>query len=178
MISWINSWNYYFGELNVKRHIPENLKNADIIAPEVWRRTVADRIVIIGLNMLDSDQHPTPLSVVSGSAMSGAEIHAQIVAQRLDGNRDMWPAPPSLEWAICIISSILCITGHQSKIFGRNEWLNGVVSFAVVCSVVAILLLIGYDIRSAPLAFAAGTSWTVAPYFSQVFYWLRIGQVT
>jgi CHASE2 domain-containing sensor protein len=50
------------------------------------------RIVLIGTSLLYRDQHATPLSVIEGPT-HGAMIHAQALAQRLDGNRDIvvWP---------------------------------------------------------------------------------------
>lgn len=43
------------------------------------------RIVIVGVDMLGRDRHPTPLSAVEGGDMLGAAIHAQVLAGLIDG---------------------------------------------------------------------------------------------
>lgn len=43
------------------------------------------RIVLVGVDMLGRDRHPTPLSAVDGGDMLGVAIHAQILAGLLDG---------------------------------------------------------------------------------------------
>ena len=43
------------------------------------------RIILVGVDLLDRDRHPTPLSVVERSDMLGVAIHAQILAGLLDG---------------------------------------------------------------------------------------------
>lgn len=48
-------------------------------------RLLRDRIVIIGVDFDDRDQHLTPLSVRDDDFYTGAFIHAQILAQLLDG---------------------------------------------------------------------------------------------
>ena len=51
-----------------------------------------DKIVLIGSDLVDIDRHLTPLSVVDESRMPGVKIHAQIVAQLIDGRwlRDLY----------------------------------------------------------------------------------------
>ncbi|MGD9669500.1 MAG: CHASE2 domain-containing protein [Hyphomicrobiaceae bacterium] len=52
-------------------------------------RTLEDqlngRIVLVGVDMLGRDRHPTPLSAVEGDDMLGVAVHAQILAGLLDG---------------------------------------------------------------------------------------------
>ncbi len=43
------------------------------------------RIVLVGVDMLDRDRHPTPLSAVQGGDMLGVAVHAQILAGLIDG---------------------------------------------------------------------------------------------
>lgn len=43
------------------------------------------RIVLVGVDMLDRDRHPTPLSAVENGDMLGVAVHAQVLAGLLDG---------------------------------------------------------------------------------------------
>jgi adenylate cyclase len=48
---------------------------------------VKDRIVLVGVDRPFLDQHPTPLGVRTGEKMPGILVHAQMVAELLDGRR-------------------------------------------------------------------------------------------
>jgi adenylate cyclase len=54
------------------------------VLPESWRGALAGKIVLIGGAFADRDLHLTPLSVATNGAVHGIEIHAQMLAQRLD----------------------------------------------------------------------------------------------
>ncbi len=45
------------------------------------------RVVLIGGEILSLDRHWTPLSLVTGSGMTGIEVHAHMAAELIDGNR-------------------------------------------------------------------------------------------
>jgi adenylate cyclase len=49
--------------------------------------TIAGRIVLVGVDRPFLDQHLTPLGVRSGDKMSGLMVHAQMVAEMVDGRR-------------------------------------------------------------------------------------------
>jgi CHASE2 domain-containing sensor protein len=49
------------------------------------QRLIAGKIVLIGIDMPNSDRHDTPLSASTGDKMLGVMVHAQILAQLLDG---------------------------------------------------------------------------------------------
>ncbi len=72
-----------FPALAVPMHAPGSPD--DEILPESWRAAFADRIVLIGGDLFDRDQHFTPFSVADGAKMPGVFIHAQMIAQLLDG---------------------------------------------------------------------------------------------
>ncbi|HEX7082292.1 MAG TPA: adenylate/guanylate cyclase domain-containing protein [Gammaproteobacteria bacterium] len=68
--------------------------------PEGW---LADSIVLVGADLPNEDRFRTPLSVLGGehATMAGVEIHAQALAQLLDGTR--YPAAPGwLEGALLL----------------------------------------------------------------------------
>lgn len=52
-------------------------------------RTLEDqfngRIALVGVDMLERDRHPTPLSAVEGGDMLGVMVHAQVLASLIDG---------------------------------------------------------------------------------------------
>jgi adenylate cyclase len=56
---------------------------ADEVAPLLGG--LKNKIVLIGSDLVDVDRHLTPLSVLDESRMPGVKIHAQIVAQLVDG---------------------------------------------------------------------------------------------
>jgi adenylate cyclase len=64
------------------------------------------RIVLIGGNFLDRDQHLVPLSVVSNARYPGLFIHGQIVAQLLDG-RSLTTLSLPLQLAVIALSGLL-----------------------------------------------------------------------
>ncbi|HEU4618089.1 MAG TPA: CHASE2 domain-containing protein, partial [Gammaproteobacteria bacterium] len=73
--------------------------------PERW---LADSIVLIGADLPNQDRFRTPLSVLGGehTTLAGVEIHAQALAQLLDGAR--YPAAPRwLEGALLLAAGSL-----------------------------------------------------------------------
>jgi adenylate cyclase len=52
---------------------------------------LAGKVVLIGSDLADLDQHLTPLSVLDESRTAGVRVHAQIVAQMIDGRRLVEP---------------------------------------------------------------------------------------
>lgn len=73
-----------------------------------------DRIVIVGGNFPDRDQHLTPLSVATSERYSGLSIHAQILAQLLDRRSIHW-----LSWPVEIL--ILTVVACGGIWFGRRD---------------------------------------------------------
>ena len=93
-----------------------------------------DKIVLIGGNFLDRDQHLTPLSVWSDQRYSGLFIHAQIVAQILDRRvlRDVpWP------FALIIVA-LAFVIGLQ---IGGSAWSEHYHPWIEIVSVAALILL-------------------------------------
>ncbi len=63
---------------------------ADLLGPEGERlgQLLKDKIVLIGVDLkVSSDNHRTPIAAWSGRETPGVAIHAQIVAQLIDGRR-------------------------------------------------------------------------------------------
>lgn len=57
--------------------------------PDIAKSWTKDKIVILGAELLDSDHHRTPFTILGRQMKltSGVQIHAQLIAQRLDGRR-------------------------------------------------------------------------------------------
>ena len=70
------------------------------LPPDLFR----DRIVLVGGDFPDRDQHLTPLSITNSQRYSGLSIHAQILAQLLD-HRSIGPPALPLEILILIIAA-------------------------------------------------------------------------
>jgi CHASE2 domain-containing sensor protein len=78
-----------FDTLHVPRHEAGDARAAlTRLVDRQWREHLKDRVVLIGGQLLGRDRHDTPLSVQEGP-VSGVTVHAQALAQRLDGNRDL-----------------------------------------------------------------------------------------
>lgn len=89
LIAWLRppkDGTQLFPSFSVPRHTPGEVKPAleGLFRPH-WREFIAGRIVLIGANMLGDDQHLTPLSVIDGARVAGVYIHAQALAQLIDG---------------------------------------------------------------------------------------------
>lgn len=72
-----------FTLFRVPRHEPGS--PPDVILPESWRAALKDKIVLIGGDFVARDKHLTPLSILDGSRLPGVMVHAQILAQIVDG---------------------------------------------------------------------------------------------
>ena len=93
------------------------------------------KLVLIGADFKDQDRHTTPLSKLSGTDMTGLLVHAQILAQNLDG-RHILRLSEAYEWPILLaIALIGVILGWRFKL-KRFDFLVGLL---------ATLILIGAD---------------------------------
>ncbi len=72
-----------FTLFRVPRHEPGS--PPDVILPESWRAALKDKIVLIGGDFVARDKHLTPLSILDGARLPGVMVHAQILAQLIDG---------------------------------------------------------------------------------------------
>ena len=71
--------------------------------------TIAGRIVLVGVDRPFQDQHSTPLGVRSGEKMPGLLVHAQMVAEAVDGRR------------------VSELTREQTRMLVLGMWLTGCV---------------------------------------------------
>jgi len=78
---------------------------ASEILPESWRTALEDKIVLVGADMFDRDQQRTPFSVLGGQRTPGVFVHAQIIAQMLDG-REV-EETPRLSEAVMVFALVM-----------------------------------------------------------------------
>jgi adenylate cyclase len=113
-----------------------------------------DRIVLVGGNFFDRDQHLTPFSVITHHRYPGLSIHAQMLAQLLD-NRSL--VLPSWHWQLLLIA-LAATLGYWS---GRG---SGSKYLFVELATVAMLIGLGV------LAFVVGN--VIFPYTGTLLAWL------
>jgi adenylate cyclase len=124
------------------------------------RDKIAGRYILIGGNIKDEDDYETPMSRRTGRWMKGVEVHAQMLAQQLDG-RMRPPLPPFVLWANALA---MIIAGGVSSLFDWRGWRLALVLAAqlVVIAVSPFLLQDwGVDTYGVP-AFGAALGWAFA----------------
>jgi adenylate cyclase len=77
------------------------------IFPEVLKSNLKDKIVIVSGSMAGIDWHRVPMTLASNEEVSGAYIHAQILAQILDG-REIKEVSPYIMMIVVFMTS-LCL---------------------------------------------------------------------
>jgi CHASE2 domain-containing sensor protein len=96
--------------------------NGEAVLPAFMQRFLKDRIVIIGANIIGVDRHRVPMTVATNSDVPGAYIHAQILAQIIDG-REVRELPGLFVIPLIFFASfflVLIVEGYgadQSRIF-------------------------------------------------------------
>ncbi|MEO1610311.1 MAG: CHASE2 domain-containing protein [Pseudomonadota bacterium] len=173
-------YRYPVPELRVHAHVPGT--NIDGLFRQGWRDLVPGRIVLIGGSFGDRDRHLTPFSVINRQTMPGVFIHAQVLAQLIDG-RKVRIIPLWLEGILLVLSVLFgwwlarrCMMPFRKLSFFRyrfnangigESFLAGGVIFVAGVTTYAIT---GYIIPSATifLAFLAGLSLGNPP------HWLMI----
>ncbi|MGE3914732.1 MAG: CHASE2 domain-containing protein [Hyphomicrobiaceae bacterium] len=110
-------------QIEIRRHKPETLATpSGRLLSDAERGLLRNRVVLIGASLRDRDQHPTPLSVLDGSVHPGVLLHAQVIGQRIDGNRDVRTLPGWVEFLIVAGVAFLCILwGHSLQVFHRKQ---------------------------------------------------------
>lgn len=127
---------------------------------EALRDRIEGRYVLIGGNIKDQDDYETPMSRRTGRWMKGVEVHAHMLAQRLDGR--MRPTvPPGLLWAIAVT---LVLAGGLSSLIELRGWRLGsalAVQLALIAALPFALQQGGMDSYGVP-AFGWGLGWAFA----------------
>jgi adenylate cyclase len=100
-----------FDAIEIPSHRPQDLTSDLIVQPE-WYNRIKDKIVIVGGDFEDRDRHLTPMSVVDGARAPGAWIHAQILAQLIDG-RSLRGLTDMQEFSVVFVLALIGIVGGR-----------------------------------------------------------------
>lgn len=121
---------------------------------------IAGRYVLIGGNISDIDQFDTPGTRITGKTTTGLEIHATMLAQRLDGRMPL--AIPT--WLLWLMAGIVTLAGAA---VGTGDFGGWRLATLVVSGLAVIVLLPfglqywGVDTQGLP-AFGGLIGWTMA----------------
>lgn len=98
-----------FAELELPQHDPADLTPVrELLGSDYMGELLAGRIILIGGAMNDSDLHQTPFTVTDGRLVRGVLIHAEALAQRLDG-REIAELDRNVAWALASALAAICI---------------------------------------------------------------------
>jgi adenylate cyclase len=104
------------------------------LLPHTLDAALTGKIVIIGGDFIDRDQHRVPLSISTKARVPGAFIHAQIVAQLLDG-RAIVEVPKAYE---VVIVFLVCVVGY---LISARFFIFGIELFSHLVFVAAIVII-------------------------------------
>ncbi len=106
--------------LRVATHDPD--APAAALFGKGWEEYVRGRIVLVGGAFGDRDRHLTPLSVSDRNKVPGVLIHAQILAQLIDG-REVKTLPILIEAALLVATTLL------GWVIARRGWRIATVAY-------------------------------------------------
>lgn len=122
---------------------------------------VAGRYVLIGTDLQDRDRFLTPRSrITGGETTPGVAIHAQLLAQLLDGV--MLRAVPG--WALWLAAGLAIAAGALTSLGEMRLWRLGLlilVQAAIILLAPYFLHKAGIDTQSLPV-FGWGVGWAIA----------------
>lgn len=148
-----------FATFRLRHHPPvAGSGAAEEALPVSWRAALAGRIVLIGGDFVDRDQHFTPLSVQGGARSPGLLIHAQVLAQIRDG-RQMRALPAGAE-AMCLL--MLTLLGLRiAERWSLPRFFAEGGGLAVLVALGALSFSFGLVLPTTSLltAWIAGTQW-------------------
>ena len=164
-----------FPTISLPRHSPEAVKPAleGLFQPS-WREFLKDRIVLVGAAMIDQDKHLTPLSALDGFPTSGIYIHAQALAQRIDGDRDIQSLPDWITALAAGVVTLACFVTARWVGFQPQSFLYGLAGLLLIGTASAIAFRF-FRIDFPSIALAA--AWVLGGFGGFVSDWVfrRIG---
>jgi adenylate cyclase len=182
VISWLRApdgRSPLFATLEVPRHKPADMKAALAgILPDYWKDSINGRIVLIGGDLDDRDQHPTPLSMLTGTG-PGVFIHAQALAQRIDGNRDIEPLGDWPSFFLVSFVTLVCSSAARSGRLKRFQKFYQVFGLALIGALgFAAFGLVRIDLPSGPLMLAWLAGALFGHHSARIFGMLGLGKDT
>jgi len=120
----------YFTTLSLPTAAPEDKAAGGGVLPQGWDKVLKGKIVLVGGGFRDRDLHLTPLSVANDVKQHGVLIHAQILAQILDGRS----VAILSTWKQVVLTTIVVLVGlwvgHRWRLSG-TEWQSSALAFIV-----------------------------------------------
>jgi adenylate cyclase len=109
-------------------------KNSDSEANAALLAKVKDRIVLVGVDRPYLDQHPTPLGVRTDEKMPGILVHAQMVAELLDGRRVSELSHGQTQLLVLGMWLAGCVLSFLASQHGFNfsRWTLGAILFVAI----------------------------------------------
>ena len=117
-------------EYPVYDKLPIDLFAGDAVIPQIAEQ-VRGRHVLIGGDIIDSDEYETPLRLSTGTTMIGLEVHATMLSQLLDNA----PFKQIAAWKLWLWAASAVVLGALSSMIGGTWWrigLAGVMQGAIV----------------------------------------------
>lgn len=143
-------------------------------SPEERVKLLGGRVVLVGGELFTLDRHWTPLSLRTGIGMRGVEVHAQMAAELIDGNRsysELTPERARIFLASLAVLGIVLGLGFRGRKFDFLDWRG--VSLAVIA---LDLVLFRFWHIILPFTLAA-VAWicgvTAGTQFRNAFAWSR-----
>jgi adenylate cyclase len=96
--------------------IPGLGENPDLVA--ALAAQVKDRYVLVGGDIVDVDRVPTTFTSITGASPPGIEIHAEMIAQMLDGAR----LPPFASWQLWAIAALVVLCAALTSLLEASVW--------------------------------------------------------
>lgn len=150
-----------FATFRLRRHEPvTGAGRAEEALPVSWRAALANRIVLIGGDFVDRDQHFTPLSVQGGARSPGLLIHAQVLAQILDG-RQMHSLSAGGEAIALLLLTLIGVHIAERRQLPRFAAEGGGLAVLVIIGALAFSSGLVLPTTSLLTAWIAGTQWPV-----------------
>jgi adenylate cyclase len=130
-----------------------------IIAAE-FAGNIRGRYILIGGDIRDLDDFETPMTRFTGNTTKGLEIHAQMLAQQLDGRI---PAPIP-NWALWLAALAVVAAGGLTSALELRRWVLAIVllvQLALIGYTPFLLQAVHVDTIDLP-AFGWGAGWLLA----------------
>jgi len=110
------------------------LRPADDPVVQVLRAGLKDKIVLVGGTLREIDTHLTPLTNRHEEKMHGVTIHAQMVAQMVDGRSiaQLETEAASLRLALAAVAALGFLVGWGFRRRRKGLFASGVVSAAII----------------------------------------------
>ncbi len=135
-----------FPRIYVSEHKPvDGTGDGETLLPEHVKGLLKDKVVLIGADMVNIDQHLTPFSVLRKEKVPGVLIHAQIVAQLIDG-REVFELNKVFE--IIAVLLIVIIGFYLAFRFNlkRYDFIMGAVGITVLIALGVVTFHLGKTI--------------------------------